>query len=442
MKRILLTILSLAAFGTTFGQDNMTQFAVDLPQSMHLNPAMRPNRSFLSIPIFGSFQVNAANSFSYSDIITHRDGAKYVNNAALLSITDGDKANLTLGFNLDLINTGFYVSDKDFIGISVRIRTHAATNYPGDLFGFMLNNPLDNMNGYNVNMSPDILGWAEAGISYSRSIGDNFTVGIRGKYIGGLISVQSQNGINFDIEKQADKYILSGDYNIMMGNVDVSSKNIGGQMLSGLGANPGFGVDLGVSFVSNDKKINATASVSDIGMIFWSDKHSSQIKVRNPNQKFAYNGIGDLMSGDIDFGQAMDSVFAGFNKVVGVDTLSGVGFRTNLPLTFQVGATYSIDNYFRHNVSLGMVGSLPYRGGFNYAVSAGYSYRTLNGMWQLMANYTYTNHKPYGLGLGVVFTAGCFQMYLASDDIISFFDYGNARQASARVAFNFFFNRR
>lgn len=446
MKRIVIFLFFVISFsGVATAQDNMTQWAVDLPQSMQLNPAMRPTRSFLSIPIFGSFQLGVNNSFSYNDIITKRDGIKYINNDALIAATSAPNSGMSLNLNLDLINAGFYISHYDFIGISVRGRLHTAMNYPSGLFGFIVDNPISNTNSlFDINYNGNVLGWAEFGLSYSRSIGDNVTVGIRAKYVGGIATIQTGKGVQFNVEKQLDRYTLSGDYEIQAGNINLASQ--GGvnaaDMVSGMMKNPGFGIDLGVNITSNDKKLNVTASVSDLGWIFWNAKNSSKLKVRNPNTKFDFDGLGDLMSGEIDMGKAMDSVLNTFSRIVGVDTLSGVGFSTQLPLTFQAGFNYSIDDYFRHNVSFGAIGSLPYRGGFNYAVSAGYTYRTLNGMWQLMANYTYSNYSPYGLGLGVVFTAGVFQMYLASDDILPFFNVADARRANARIAFNFFFNRR
>lgn len=442
MKRHILALLALLTISIPcMAQDNMTQGTVDLPQAMSLNPAMRPRSSFLSIPFFGSFQVGVSNSFSYNNIIEKRDGVKYLNTKSLLSATSSAGSGFIASANLDLINLGFYVSPDDFIGISVRARVHGAMNWPSDLFGFMLDNPLEADRNFAIDYSPNVLGWVEAGVSYSRPVSDNFTVGVRFKYVGGLVSLQSRNGIQFNVNKQYDRYTLSGDYDIMAGNINLAGDGQTDDLLRGMSRNPGFAVDLGVSFLSNDKHFSASASVSDLGAIWWNAENSSRIKVSNPNEKFDFTGVGDLNfagGSPIDFGNAIDSTFKAFNRTMGVDTISGVGFSTMLPTTFQAMGSYAIDRHFRHNVSVGFIGSLPYRGGFDYAVSAGYAYRTLNGMWQLMANYTYTNYNPIGIGLGVAFTAGCFQMYLATDNIIPVFSIPNARGTGARLAFNFF----
>lgn len=436
MKKSLFAILfSLLAVGAS-AQDNMTQSAVGLVQSINLNPAARPTRGFVSIPIVGSFQVGLGNSFSYSDIVSVRSDGKFLSLPSLVSTSAANGNSLMTNVNLDVVNVGFYVAPDDFITISVRGRVHAATSYPLGLIEFVSDNALRDPRQYNINASPNVLGWAEVGVGYSRSIG-NFTVGARLKYIEGIASLSTQTGVNFAVDKDYDKYYLSADYSINAGSILLDRGGM--EFAYGPFRNPGFAIDLGLTWVSNDERITASASVSDLGKIWWSDKSSTELRVRNPNMKFEFDGLGNLLNQGLDFGQLMDSVVTEFTKTVEMDTIKGSGFSTPLPTTFQVMGSYSLGRKLQHNLSLGFIGQLPYRGGFDYAVSVGYAYRSPNKMWQLMANYSYRRNNPLNIGIGAAMTAGPFQLYLATDNIISLFNGPKARNVGVRLGLNFFF---
>lgn len=438
-------IASLTLIGSSLGlvsaQDNITMVAENLPQSMLVNPALRPDRKFLSIPLIGSFSIGPESSFSYNSIIK-KDGAgvKFLDTQSLVNSLSGNDL-VMLRANIDLVNVGFFLTPHDYMSVSMRTRVHVATSMPEDLFSLLLDNPIDKYRNFDMKMTPNMIGWNELGVSYTRDIDKNWRVGGRVKYLAGAVAFQS-SGIHFNMDKQYDRYILSGDYNVKAGNYDLSSNSNdkGKAMIDGIYQNPGVGFDVGVSFVSNDKKWRANASISDIGVIFWNAANSSQIQVKDPSKKYDYTGLGNLKgltNGTTDIGGLLDSVYNDFSRTVGVDTISG-GFSTWIPATFQAAGNYAIDKYARHNVNVGFIGTLPYKGHFQYAISAGYSYHTVNGMWQLMANYTYKSNNPLNLGLGVVFSAGCFQAFMTTDDVISAFSLASSRGMTARLGLNFF----
>lgn len=435
-RLLIVTFLSLCTLGAA-AQDNMTQQAVGLVQSLNLNPAARPNRGFISIPIFGSFQVGASNPFSYADVISVRPNAKYVDLPSLVSTAKANGNSLLTNFNMDILNLGFYVTPEDFITISLRGRVHVGTNYPLGLFDMISDNELKQTRNYDVNMNPNILGWGEFGIGYSRSI-ENFTVGARVKYIEGIASASSATGVNFLVDKQYDKYMISADYSFNSAGLMIGQGNSMSFAYKPF-SNPGFAVDLGATWLSDDERISASVSVSDLGRIWWDASSSTEFKVRNPNQQFEYSGLGNLLNAGLDFPKLLDSLKTDLTNVVGIDTLKGVGFSSAMPTTFQAMGSYSLGRNLQHNVSLGFIGSLPYRGGFDFAISAGYAYRSPNKVWQLMANYTYRSNNPLNIGLGVVMTTGVFQLYLATDNIIAPFDLPHARNVNFRLGLNFFF---
>lgn len=439
------SILVLGLFAAMLpaqAQDHIAVTSRDLPQSMLINPAMRPERSFMSIPFIGSFGAGFNNSFSYNDVISRNcAGQQYLDTKRLVDAISGRDLTM-LRMNIDLVNTGFFVTPKDYIGVSLRARMHGATSLPEGLFEAVLDNPINKYKTFDISATPNAIGWAELGVSYTRDINSNWRVGGRVKYLAGVASLQS-SGIDVTMQKEYDRYLLSGDYSLRGGNLNFGNGS-SDDILNNIGRNPGVAVDLGATYVTPDKRWNVGFSVTDLGAIFWNSANSSIIKTHSGGNKYEYYGfdnISQLINGSTSIGNALDSAMTDFSRVLGADTTSG-GFTQMLPTSFQAAATFSIDSYRRHNVSAGFMGMLPYQGKMYYSVSAGYAYRSINGIWQLMVNYTYKTNNPLNIGLGVVMTTGVFQLYLSTDNIIPAFDLSQARSSDVNLGLNFFFNKK
>lgn len=444
MKRFLLSIsLILGSVTAGFTQDHFTLTARDLPQSMLANPAMRPSRGFVSIPLFGSFTAGFDNSFSYNSVIEKdANGVKYLDSRGLMDATRGNDLTL-MRFNLDLVNTGFFIGEKDFLGITLRTRAHVGTSLPDGLFGMLFENPIGDYKTFHIGMTPNAIGWAELGISYTRDLSDNWRIGGRVKYVNGLVSMQS-DGLEVDVRKEYDRYVLSGDYTLRGGNVDFSTGKKFEDMFRNIGSNPGFAFDLGATYESDDKRLNVGVSVADLGAVFWNKKNSSVIRTHSEGKEYEFFGVsrlGALLDGTTSLGNVLDSAYTDFSRTLGADTVAG-GFTQMLPGTFQASADYALGPYMRHHVSAAFVGMIPYHGKIHYAVSAGYAYRSLNGVWQFMTNYTYKSNNPINVGLGVVMTTGKFQLYLAADNIMPAFGLQNARGTNVSLGLNFFLSRK
>lgn len=439
-KRTLAAIAMICmAIVPSVAQDHILLTARNLPQSMLINPSMRPDRSFVSIPIIGGFSVGANNSFSYKDVIsTNAAGEKYVNSSNLLKYING-KDLLMLRLNLDIINTGFFVSENGYMGVSLRVRTHVAGSLPGGLLGAVLDNPINEYKSFDISTKPNAIGWAELGVSYSHQINESWQVGARLKYLNGIASMQS-NGMDVVLDKQYDRYRLSGDYSLRGGGIDFAKNR---SQLT-IGSNPGVSADIGATYTAPDKRWYVLAGVSDLGAIFWNAQHSSVIQTHSGGKAYDYYGMDNLkglLNGSTSITHLLDSAYKGFSKVLNADTTK-VGFTQMLPTSFHAAGSYAIDSYRRHNVSASFVGMLPYHGKMHTQASVGYSYRTVTGTWQFMTNYTYKSNNPINIGLGSVMTTGIFQLYLSADNIISAFSLASARGASFNMGLNFFINKR
>lgn len=418
---------------------------VGTPQGMFINPAFRSTGgTFLSVPVVGSFDIGLDNSFRYNSVFVSKNGKNYLDNEKLLRVSEGSNLLMTRA-NIDIVNVGFRLAAKHYMSVSLRTRLHVATSYPGDLFAVILGNPIDNRTTYDISMSPNMQGWAELGVSYTYSPNRQWSFGVRPKYLNGAVSVRSNN-VQITAEKQFDKYVISANkFTVNGGNFDfANTTSRGDEMLNQIGSNPGFGVDFGAAYVAEDHRWKGAASVSDLGVIFWNKRNSSQMTVRNPGAKFEFLGASDLgsfASGGADLGKVLDSAYNALTSTIGMDTISGVGFTTWLPTTFRVGFEYAIDQNLRHNITLNAVGTLPYKNKLHYGVSAGYAYRSRNDKWQLMTSYTYKNNDPLNIGLGVVFSSGCFQALLMTDDMIAVCSPTSSQSMGVRFGVNFFMGK-
>lgn len=435
--------LVMGGGGRAMAQDNLMLSAHNVPQNLLVNPALAPETGFYAFPFLSGLSVGVENSFSYNSTITRIDGVKYVDNDKLTRALRGK--NLTMArFNMDIINFGVRATENDYIGVSLRLRVHSANKLPGGLFDFVLDNPIGGTNKtFDIGVATNTMAWMELGASYTRKIDNNWTVGARLKLLSGLAGASSP-GFGFDMTRNGADYLVSGRGMVRLGNINANSNDLATDMMNNLGSNFGVGADIGASYVSDDKTWSVNASISDFGAIFWNASNSSQISVRDNGTQYKFEGIGnikDLMGGGLAMGPLVDSVFNEFSKSVGIDTVSGVGYTGYLPTTFQVMGTYAIDKNMRHNVNLGMIGSLAYSHKFQYAISAGYVYRTMNGRWQLMANYTFKPRDPVGVGVGFVYTGHKFQAFLSTDNIIPAFSWTAAKSANVRLGINFMFGK-
>lgn len=433
-------------------QDNMIFMGRNTPQKFLINPALHPeDRFFISFPIIGGISEQLNTNIAYSDIFTLNTNNKETINANLInSLKENNQIRNVL--NLDILHLGFKIGRKgSYMGISVGARTTLDASISKDVFSFLMDNPIDKNKQFMLNLIPDALSWAEAGIAFSQRLSRNFTIGIRVKGLMGFSSAQADN-ITILADKSFDKYIISGDVNLKTGNVNLledegaynddfydyydDKETIKPANFS----SPGFAVDLGISYVSDDKRWNAYASISDFGRLYWSDEYSTQIVSSNPQAKYEWTGvknIDDIINGSSSFKDQLENVLDEMTAVMGLDTVR-TSFTSKLPMTLQAGVRFSVDRELKHNLSLNMLYVMPQYAKKYYEFTAGYTYSTKNKRWDIIGSYTYKSLSPFNIGIGGLYRGRGFEIFLMSDSVNSFFDYKSARSTVVRFGMNFY----
>lgn len=442
-KIILCSIVVLCSgqIMNTHGQGSITSLqAENIPQNMLINPAMSPEKSFMAFPLIsGVANIGIELPINGNSLLETKDGKNYINTSNLIKQLN-KKNNTGLSYNIDIANFGIRLTPVDYIGFSIRARSHVGLRLPGGAVELITDNGINSFNReFNVDFESRSMVWAELGASYSRKIGRNFEVGGRVKYLMGMASVN--DGMNINITKNAADYVIKANGGININNINIKDHKFN-EIASNLIRNNGFGFDLGAKFTSNDKRWKASISASDIGFINWKSTQNSKLQISNPDESFIYDGFKNLdeVMQNQGLGDALDSLKTELFNAIGVDTIYGKHNTSWLPSTFQAGVSYTIDPYYCHTVGLNFLGTMVYRGDFAYAISAGYTYRPKNNKhWQIMGNYTYKSYEPVCIGVGGVYSSRKFQIMLMTDNIIGIINPLGSRSIDIRFGMNFFF---
>ena len=423
-KFILFLVLNaMFAHNSIFSQELMTTLIANNPKSLFTNPALSPaKQSFLNLPI-ANFSANFNNSFSFSDITEKQNQNNYyVNTNELLRVLSDDNNFLAGKYSLDILHLGMAFNENDYLSFSFRNRFSAAGNLPHALAELVLDNPYNKYKTFDISSTFKFLMWNEVGASYSHKINENWRVGGRLKYLSGMLNVESEK-LLYTVEKSTDYYLLSSD-------LDIRSNSFLNNEIKLSWFNPGVGVDIGVKYQTTDKRFTTNASVSDLGVIFWSKSNSTNTITRNPNNKLRFDGFGDLektFNGAFDLTTLFDSIGTEFKETIGLETVKDFSYSSSLPASFQASGTYAIDDNFSHNLSFGFAGTLLTSEKLHYAVSAGYYWLSKNKNWQLLTNYTYYGNSANGWGFGAAYNNKKFQIYVVADNIVSVFSPLNSK---------------
>ena len=202
--------------------------------------------------------------------------------------------------------------------------------------------------------------------------------------------------------------------------------------------NNGFGVDLGVSYKFNDH-IGINASVLDIGFITWKTNTMTLVS-HNPGKEFLFDGLNlgdftDMVSNMNTFGKKLtDSIL----NLVHIDTVYDQKYTTRLPVRYNIGGSYSINDHHRFNL---LLNGISWDHHFSPALSVSYYYQ-LPRLLGLMVSYNIFNNQYTNIGAGISLSAGPVQLYLVSDNIPGMIYYRGSNNYSIQFGMNIAINKK
>lgn len=397
-----------------------------MPYVNYYNPGISvPYRGMVGVA-FSNINVSMFNSsIKYNNIFvdngTTIDAVKFAN-----SLSDNNVVNTN--FSMDLVNVGFRVK-KLFFNIDWRLRMVVRFNFSKDFVGFFAygnahylgaDNPCD----FNIGINASL--FEEIGISAQYAVNDKLTIGIRPKILSGIANAVLENK-ETKIYTDANTFAMSADVDlhVKMASLlegDISKFEDIGKMLDSTNANDfldfeenlGFGVDFGASYVFNER-FGVAAGVYDLGFIRWTDVKTKPVQQSNISLGEAlFTDYNDIATFNLDNYQTMLEDIV--DEVWGNEDLErGPDYKTYLQTRLMVQGYYELHPMVRFTG----VGQLYFdKGKVHPAFTLAYSGNFWNHI-NLTLNYTLSKYTGSGLGMGLGFHFGPFNMYAVTDNILA-----------------------
>ncbi|MDB2385690.1 DUF5723 family protein [Polaribacter sp.] len=268
------------------------------PQSQLLNPAIDlDNKYHIGVPLLGGLHAEIGlKNFDIYDFFGANSISFY---EKLLNLSDQLTPNdyFTINGQVDILNGGFRLGEKNYLSFGFYQETDAIAYYPEDAIDlYLAGNELNRV--YNVshmNFKADVLGVFHVGLS--KKINEKIHLGTRLKLYTSILQAQSKNNTGTVLTAEGDNNLLIHYLN----NIDINIETSGLLMqqereedeeasaytlAEALSKNLGLGIDFGfVNQISPQLKL--TASILDFGFI----SHSNRVQNYTVKGEYTFEGV-------------------------------------------------------------------------------------------------------------------------------------------------------
>jgi hypothetical protein len=428
-----------------FAQHDLSLYNMQIvPQRIFQNPAFIPEQKFyFGIPVLSGVQSAYANPFSYNDVISRDsyDSITFKVENFLGKISKNDK--MRLYSNLEILSLGTQISKgRFFLGFSVRERLSQHIMIPENLCNLLwYGNAAPQLFGQHLNVAPsvNVTAFDEWGVSFSGyAMKQKMTWGGRLKYLSGRINARTTKS-EFEVYTDTTTYniYMKSDFEMRTSGINDIEHYLD-QRVSSLvfPGNNGFGADLGLSYQFDDH-FSINASVLDIGFITWKSDNMTIIS-HDPGQEFAFEGLTlkdfvEMLADLETFGKKMtDSIL----DLVHFDSVYDMKYTTWLPVRYNLGGSYSINEHHRFNL---LLNGITWDHHLYPALSVSYYYQ-LPRILGLMVSYNIFNRQFTNIGAGLSINAGPMQLYVISDNLPGLLFYYQTNSSSFQFGINISIN--
>ena len=356
MKKILISLMGILGICTVNAQTLQTSyFSEDFAYSYRLNPAFHPGTGFIGLPFVGSTGVGYKGSFALGDIFYKAGGERvtFMNDAVSSSEFLGhfkkDPARFNSESYANLFAIGFKAGGLYNI-VDVNIRNYSSGKFPNDFMRFLKEGASSDGTYDLSGLHAHSMSLADIGITSSWKLTRKLRIGMRFKGVIGLnnsyIDMDRMNirHSGSDWSVTADGVIASAydgfdiktapaPFDPAVELIDFKKTVVGKPK----GVLNGFGVGADIGILYDDSSWQVSASVSDIGCVFW----FHNLYGHSPSQTMEYS---TEYQPHHHGGTIVDNEFSDMGALLG----DALGFVKEdeyqnlvlLPLTFRLGAKY------------------------------------------------------------------------------------------------------
>ncbi len=411
MKKILIPILCILSISAVNAQTLQTSyFSEDFAYSYRLNPAFHPKTGFVGLPFIGSTGVGYKGNFAINDLFYKVGGERvtFINDAVPSSeflghFKDGPARFGTESYS-NLFAIGFKAGGMYNI-VDVNIRSYSSGWFPSDFMRFLKDGAVSDGTYDLSGLRAHSMSLADIGITSSWKLTRKLRIGMRFKGVFGL------NNSYIDMDRMNIRH-TGNDWSVTADGVIASAydgydiktapapfdptvelidfrKTVFGKPK---GVMNGFGVGADIGFLYDDSSWQLSASVSDIGCVFWFHNlygHSPSQALEYSTEYQPHHHGGTRVDNEFsDMGALLGDAF-GFLKEDEYQSL------VLLPLTLRLGAQYL------------------YLSDLSFGGLATFRYDPIRPFWDIRGNVNYRPVKKVeligSLGMGSMgVTAGAF----------------------------------
>ncbi|BDD04783.1 DUF5723 family protein [Aureibacter tunicatorum] len=470
MKRILFVIIFLTSIslGDLYAQYDFSLYDLGnfTPQANGLNPSFFPEKRFyIGFPAVSSVNLSMTNGFSFNQFFRKNDQGEFVIDLNYLADNLAENNYLRNSIELEVFSFGYQVK-KNFFNIGLKARFQNDFDMPDGIINEILdgngNIGLVEFEGLSQHgFQPDdgksdlreigseslqinSITFAEVGLGYGRKVNDRLTLGVKVKFLKGMVNVESNNlqgalatnlsesrlSISTDAGaelKTTGVMALINDDNSNYSNFfDYAIKN----------KNYGFAFDFGASYQVNDY-LHVSGSIIDLGFIHWKDDVENH-QVNQINYTLDGNEFSDILSFEggedkiedrlEDELDVLDSTF----RVKAIDR----SYRSTLASKMYLNGTFTLE---RHSVGLTFAGTYN-QNDFNPGFSLLYFYQ-INELLKAGGTVGYVNEGIHNVGIAVALNLGPVQLYTTTDNLFGIVNVNNAKSANVHFGINLLFGK-
>ena len=414
---------------------NTLYFMTEIAERNNMNPAFTPSCNFYLDFIFlpNAYFSFGNDNFIMRDFIYNQNGKTQTFLSSKESLELFFKnlqptTTINFNYNLNILSFGFQVK-KSYFTFDLGLNMDVATYLPSDLLKFALYGTPDpnGINTFNLSqLGIDASLYSNAAIGYMYKINKQLTIGAKAKLLMGYANVNTSiNKLNLNASRQEWSLETDGTINASLpirfntlenGNIDFGSiqMNSANELLELLYNPAGIGaaIDLGIKY-EPVKNLVISASVTDLGMIYWSrNSFSASMQGSHSIDELIDYTLGDTLSTD-----AIVDKFTGLgNEILNSMHTDGENkpYKSMLRGNFFLGAEYGI---LKNRISLGVVNRLKFKDThLQDEVTVALNLRPIH-WFNATVSHSFINGRLGTLGLGLNVKAGIMNMYIIADYI-------------------------
>ena len=435
-KYIIASLFVILSINISNAQNtNTLYFMNEIAERNNLNPAFTPSCNFYFDFVFlpNTYFSFGNDNFILRDFIYNQNGKtqSFLNSEESLEHFFNNlqpTTTINLNYNLNILSFGFQVK-KSYFTFDLGVNMDAAVYMPSDLLKFALYGTPDpqNVNTFDFSqLGVDASLYSSVAFGYMYRINKQLTVGAKAKFLMCYANVNTNiNKLNLNASRQEWSLETDGLINaslpvrfntlenggIDFGSLQMNSTNELIELLykpAGLGA----AIDLGVKY-EPIKNLVFSASVTDLGMIYWSrNSISASMQGSHAINELIDYTVGDTLSTDA----IVDQFTELGNEILGTMRTDGENkpYKSMLRGSFFVGAEYGV---LKNRISFGVVNRLKFKNThlqdeLTVAVNFRPSHR-----FNASVSHSFINGRWGTIGLGLNAKMGIMNIYVIADYI-------------------------